>query len=532
MSLSMSMSLSLRYYPVGNRLLPGIQALAPLSRRKSSVRPPAAAAAAAALNPQTERTPGTLKTIQELPVHGLFSTFYWYFVKGYHEKVHELQLVQKMMFGPIWKSKFGPLTVVNVASADLIEQILRQEGKYPVRAYMPHWREYRKLRGHAYGPLCEYGQEWHRMRSMLNPKMLKPKEVSNYSPAINEVVTDFVKKLHWLRENHGGGVMVNDMSSELYKFAFEAICTVLFETRMGCLEEKIPEETQKFIEAVFEMFRLSAFIIFFPKAIWPYLPYWKQFVAAWDYLFYITKKLVNKKIKEMNESVKKGCAVEGEYLTYLLTSTKMTPVDIYGSLCELLLAAVDTTSNTTSWILYNLAKEPSIQQQLYEEVNSVCPGDQIPTAKDFASMPLLKAVAKETLRLYPVVPGNARVIVEKEVVAGGYYFPKNTLFHLCHYAVSQEDSEFTQPRSFQPHRWLRGEGGEKKHHPFASIPFGFGTRTCLGKRVAELEMYSVISRLIKHFEVRPDPSGKVVTAKTRTLLCPAAPINLQFIDRK
>ncbi|XP_067890928.1 cytochrome P450 isoform X2 [Heterodontus francisci] len=466
MSLSMSMSLSLRYYPVGNRLLPGIQALAPLSRRKSSVRPPAAAAAAAALNPQTERTPGTLKTIQELPVHGLFSTFYWYFVKGYHEKVHELQLVQKMMFGPIWKSKFGPLTVVNVASADLIEQILRQEGKYPVRAYMPHWREYRKLRGHAYGPLCEYGQEWHRMRSMLNPKMLKPKEVSNYSPAINEVVTDFVKKLHWLRENHGGGVMVNDMSSELYKFAFEA------------------------------------------------------------------KKLVNKKIKEMNESVKKGCAVEGEYLTYLLTSTKMTPVDIYGSLCELLLAAVDTTSNTTSWILYNLAKEPSIQQQLYEEVNSVCPGDQIPTAKDFASMPLLKAVAKETLRLYPVVPGNARVIVEKEVVAGGYYFPKNTLFHLCHYAVSQEDSEFTQPRSFQPHRWLRGEGGEKKHHPFASIPFGFGTRTCLGKRVAELEMYSVISRLIKHFEVRPDPSGKVVTAKTRTLLCPAAPINLQFIDRK
>ncbi|XP_038646033.1 cytochrome P450 [Scyliorhinus canicula] len=497
------------------RLPRGIQALPPPARGRAAHAEPAEG----------------LKSGRDLPVHGLLSNIYYHFVKGYSEKTHELQILQKKMFGPIWKIRFGPLTVINVASADLIEQILRQEGKYPLRAYMPHWRAYREMRGHAYGPLCEYGKEWHHMRSILNPKMLKPKEVANYSPAISEVVTDFVKKVRLLRKNHGGGVMVNDVCGELYKFAFEAICTILFETRMGCLEDDIPEETQKFIEAVFEVFRLSAIIIFFPKATWPFLSQWKRFVAAWDYLFYITEKLVNRKIKEMNERIEKGCSVEGEYLTYLLTSTKMTPVDIYGSLCELLLAAVDTTSNTTSWILYNLAREPSIQQELYEEVNSACPGDQIPVAKDFASMPLLKAVAKETLRMYPVVTGNARLIVEKDVVVGGYHFPKNTLFHLCHYAVSQDDSEFADPQSFQPHRWLRG-GGETKHHPFASIPFGFGTRTCLGKRVAELEMYSVVTRLIKHFEVRPDPSGATVMSKTRTLLSPASPINLEFIDRK
>ncbi|XP_059503531.1 sterol 26-hydroxylase, mitochondrial [Stegostoma tigrinum] len=474
-----------------------------------------------------------LKTIEDLPGSGLLSTFYWHFIKGYHQKAHEFQIVQKKMFGPIWKTKFGPITVINVATANLIEQVLRQEGKYPVRSQMPHWREYRELRGKAYGPLCEYGEKWHHMRSILNPKMLKPKEVSTYSPAINEVVTDFVKRVQWVRENHGQGVMLNDVSGELYKFAFEAICTILFETRMGCLEEHVPEETDKFIKAVFEMFHFSSIVIFFPKSLWPYLSLWKQFVAAWDYIFYITEKLVDKKMSEMQEHVEKGYPVDGEYLTYLLANTKMTPLEIYGSLCELLLAAVDTTSNTTAWILYNLARDPSIQQQLYEEVTSVCPGDQIPEAKDFANMPFLKAVAKETLRMYPVVPGNSRVAVDKEVVAGGYYFPKNTLFHLCHYAVSQEDSEFSQSRSFQPSRWLREKGEEmKKHHPFASIPFGFGTRTCLGKRVAELEMFSVISRVIKLFEIRPDPSGKVVMAKTRTLLCPGSPINLQLIDRK
>lgn len=63
------------------------------------------------------------------------------------------------------------------------------------------------------------------------------------------------------------------------------ICSVLFETRMGCMNVVVPEETQKFIFSVGEMFRLSPIIILFPKSTWPYMPFWKQFVAAWDHLF-------------------------------------------------------------------------------------------------------------------------------------------------------------------------------------------------------------------------------------------------------
>lgn len=60
---------------------------------------------------------------------------------------------------------------------------------------------------------------------------------------------------------------------------------MLFETRMGCLNEVVPEETEKFIFSVGEMFRLSHIVILFPKSVWPYLPFWKSFVAAWDHLF-------------------------------------------------------------------------------------------------------------------------------------------------------------------------------------------------------------------------------------------------------
>lgn len=66
-----------------------------------------------------------------------------------------LQIEHSKIYGPLWKSKYGPLVVVNVARADLIEEVLRQEGRHPIRTDMTHWRGYRQLRKHAYGPLTE-----------------------------------------------------------------------------------------------------------------------------------------------------------------------------------------------------------------------------------------------------------------------------------------------------------------------------------------------------------------------------------------
>ncbi|KAG5851616.1 hypothetical protein ANANG_G00053540 [Anguilla anguilla] len=472
-----------------------------------------------------------LKTMDELHGPSFMTSLYWLFGKGYFKITHQMQIEHSKIYGPLWKSKYGPLVIVNVASADLIEQVLRQEGRHPIRTDMPHWRGYRELRQQAYGPLTEMGAEWQRIRSILNPRMLKPKHVSTYTSSLNQVVTDFIQKLDWLRKTNGGGVMVHDLAGELYKFAFEGISTVLFETRMGCLNQHVPEETQRFIYSVGEMFRLSPIIVLFPKSVWPYLPFWKHFVAVWDHLFKVAQDLVEQKMAEIQEKLKLGEPVEGEYLTHLLVSEQMSVTEVLGSITELLLAGVDTTSNTISWSLYHLARDPHMQDRLYREVSGVCPGDKVPDSDDIARMPWLKAVVRETLRLYPVVPGNARITAENEIVVGDYIFPKNTLFHLCHYAVSYDERNFPQPLSFRPERWLRGGAEKQRQHPFSSVPFGFGIRACLGKRVAELEMYLVLSRLIKQFEVRPDPSGATVKPITRTVLVPATPINLQFLDR-
>ncbi|CAL8343035.1 unnamed protein product [Boreogadus saida] len=472
------------------------------------------------------------KTIDDLEGPSFVRTLYWLIGKGYLSLSHQMQIEHSKIYGPLWKSKFGPMVLVNVANADMIAQVMRQEGRHPIRTDMPHWRFYREIRNKAYGPLTQNGAEWLHMRSVLNPALLKPVHVSQYTNTLNMVVTDFINRATWLRENTGQGIVVHNLADELYKFAFEGICSVLFETRMGCLNEVFPEETQKFISSVGEMFRVSMIILLFPKFLWPYNPIWKQFVAAWDHIFKVADQLVQQKIGSIQEKVRLGEAVEGEYLTHLLLSDQMTLEEILASITELLVAGVDTTSNTVAWALYLLAAHPETQERLYQEVISVCPRGKIPTSDDFSKMPYLKAVIRETLRLYPVVPGNARVTAEKEIMVGDYLFPKRTLFHLCHYAVSYDESVFPEPHAFRPSRWLRGDTSQPRSHPFGSIPFGFGIRGCLGRRLAELEMYLLMSRLMQHFEVRPDPSGCKVEAVTRTLHCPAQPMNLQFIDRK
>lgn len=470
-----------------------------------------------------------MKSYEDLPGPSLLQNLYWLFAKGYILRSHELQLIFKKMYGPMWKSTFGPYKNMNIASPEILEMVLRQEGKYPMRCDMALWREHRDLRDFAYGPLTEEGKRWYQLRTVLNKRMLKPMEAMRYTGVVNEVVTDLLIRLQKMRSTSSSGVMVCDMANVLYRFSFEGISAILFETRLGCLEERIPTETQKFIDSIGYMLKNSVFATVLPTWTRGVLPFWKRYLEGWDTIFDIGKKLIDQKMKLIQERLAQGIEVEGEYLTYLISSGKLTLQEVAGSMAELLLAGVDTTSNTLSWTLYHLAKEPEIQNALYQEVIRAIPGDQIPTTEHIAEMPLLKAVIKETLRLYPVIPTNSRVSTGKDISIGEYYFPKNTLFALCHFALSRDATNFPDPDRFLPQRWLRGGG--MKHHPFSSIPFGYGVRACIGRRIAELEMHLALSRIIQMFEVRPDPKGVEVKAISRVVMVADSPINLQFIQR-
>ncbi|KAM6178403.1 sterol 26-hydroxylase, mitochondrial [Rhynchocyon petersi] len=447
------------------------------------------------------------------------------------------RVLSKAKYGPIWITHIGSQSYVNLASAPLLEQVMRQEGKYPMRNDMALWKEHRDQQGLCYGPFTTEGHEWYQLRQALNQRILKPAEAALYTDALNEVIEDFLVRLDQMRADSASGDHVPDVANFFYNFALEVICYILFEKRIGCLEPSIPEETLTFIRSVGLMFQNSLYATFLPKWTRPLLPFWKQYLDGWDTIFSFGKKLVDQKLKEVEAQLQSGKPDEVQvsgYLHFLLTSGQLSLPEAIGSLPELLMAGVDTTSNTLTWALYHLSKNQAIQEALHKEVVSVVPAGQVPQHKDFVHMPLIKAVIKETLRLYPVVPTNSRVITENEVEVGGYLFPKNTQFVFCHYVVSRDPSIFPEPERFEPRRWLRQSQPDAlgATHPFGSVPFGYGVRACLGRRIAELEMYLLLTRLMQKYKVVLAPETGELKSVARIVLVPNKKVGLRFMQRQ
>ncbi|XP_072473910.1 sterol 26-hydroxylase, mitochondrial [Notamacropus eugenii] len=477
-----------------------------------------------------------LRSPEELPGPSQLRTFFQLFVKGYVLHFHELQVVSKAKYGPMWKTVLGSNSAVNLASPSLMEQLMRQEGKYPIRDDMALWKEHRDTRGLTYGPFTTQGEQWYKLRQTLNPRMLKPSDAALYTDSLNAVVGDMLVRLEDVKTKSPSGDQVPDVAHFFYLFALEAISYILFEKRIGCLKSSVLPETEMFIKSVAFMFKNSVFATFLPVWTRSFLPFWNRYLEGWDNIFSFGKKMIEQKVKEVEAELKNGNSdkvqVSG-YLHFLLSSGQLSPDEAMGSLAELLLAGVDTTSNTLTWAFYHLAQDPEIQEALYKEVVGVVPPGEIPQYKDFSRMPLLKAVLKETLRLYPVVPVNSRINTDKEVIVGDFLFPKNTQFVLCHFVMSRDPDNFPSPKEFLPRRWLRRNqiGPVGGNHAFGTLPFGYGVRSCLGRRIAELEMNLVLSRIIQQYEISLAPGMQKVHPLARIVLVPDKVVNLCFQRR-
>lgn len=87
-------------------------------------------------------------------------------------------------------------------------------------------------------------------------------------------------------------------------------------------------------------------------------------------------------------------------------------------------AGVDTTSAAVSFVLYNLAKNPDKQQTLREEILKILPSKESKLdTKSLDNVPYLRAVIKESLRMYPVTNGNLRAL-KQDIVLQGFQIPK------------------------------------------------------------------------------------------------------------
>jgi cytochrome P450 len=162
----------------------------------------------------------------------------------------------------------------------------------------------------------------------------------------------------------------------------------------------------------------------------------------------------------------------------------MSDVELRDELITLLVAGHETTATALGWAVERLARAPKKYERLREEAAA---GEDT----------YLKAVVQETLRLRPVISIVNRTL-KAPMEFGGYELPAGAKVVPSIYLVHRRPDIYPEPEKFLPERFLDNPPGT-----YTWIPFGGGTRRCLGGPFAQFEMEVVLRELAQRTTIHP-----------------------------
>lgn len=155
------------------------------------------------------------------------------------------------------------------------------------------------------------------------------------------------------------------------------------------------------------------------------------------------------------------------------------------------IAGFDTTANTLSFALRELAMNPGEQEKLRTALR------QAADPESARNCPELRMVTKETLRMYPAAAlgsirqlGNDLVLpTTKKII------PKGSIINTPYYVIQRDENLYENPDTFKPSRWE----DPTREQSMSLLTFSLGRRSCQGQALANAEMYEILYKLIRNF---------------------------------
>ena len=201
--------------------------------------------------------------------------------------------------------------------------------------------------------------------------------------------------------------------------------------------------------------------------------------------------------------------------------------EVRDQLMTLMFAGHDTTTSTVSFLLYELARHPRVLAAIQAEQDAVLSG-RVPTATElFGGMPYLEMVLDEVLRLYPPAwIGPRRAVRDFEFA--GHQVPAGAHVNYCSWASHRLPEVFPEPEAFIPERFTRERKAALPRGAY--VPFGGGSRICIGKRFGQTEVKVVATMLLQRlrFELLP---GRTISIRQMPTLSPDGGLDMRVRER-
>nr|UNY86271.1 CYP315a1 [Phyllotreta striolata] len=389
--------------------------------------------------------------------------------------LHRYMDARHRRLGPIFRHAVGPVEAVFVADPDQMRLVFAKEGKHPQHIKPESWLVYNEKHNYTRGLFFMDGEEWLHHRKIMNTILLKG-DLSWLERSCDESTTAFADRIRLQADRE-----FPDIESELYKWSLDVILSILVGAgSYTTCSRSVNESIKQLSSIVHTIFENTCKLQLIPaKLAMKYnIKRWRNFEES------VTESL--RLANELLEAIREYQTDDG--LLHKMDQANIDRANSIRIIVDSILSAGDTTAYTMAWLLYSIAKHRNVQNELRESLEL----DQ--------QTPYLRYCVRETLRLHPVAPFLTRILPE-ELILCGYRIPAGTLLVMSIYTSGRDPEYFPEPLEFDPKRWCRSTTGGRSSSGQASLPFGIGARSCIGRRIAETQLQMTLAKIVRNFDV-------------------------------
>jgi cytochrome P450 family 6 len=361
------------------------------------------------------------------------------------------------------------------------------------------------LSGHLYSLR---GKKWHTLREKLSPAF-SPRRVKAMFPIIRRCAKVLE---NYLTRNLNEGVNVFEFRELSARYNTNVISSVAFGIENDCINDPdniFRKMCEKHFESNFtrrlkEVFLISGCLknylklkLFEPNVEKFMIAIFKQTVDYREANNFTRNDFMQLLIQLKN----KGC---------ISTSNQVNDESFYLNLneitaqaCLFFLAGYETTNQTLSFCLFEIVKNPDIQEKIYDEIDNAMfwSDDKVLSYEMVDQMRYLDCCVEETLRKYAILPFVARKSTKSYKINDMITIPKGTCIYIPTLGLHRDPEIFENPLEFRPERFFGSSNGKGISKGVFNLSTGAGPRNCIGAKLGKVTVKICLILIISKFKL-------------------------------